>query len=47
MWLDMVTSEEEHQNEWCTAGFKLLARGQAAVLLMTGAVRPCLPAVGC
>ena len=36
MWLDMVTAEDDDMNSWCLAGYKLVARGQAAVLLVAG-----------
>ena len=36
MWLDLVTAEDDDMNSWCLAGYKLVARGQAAVLLVAG-----------
>ena len=34
VWLDMTTSEDDDMNSWCMAGYTLVARGQAAVLLV-------------
>ena len=39
VWLDMVSAEDDDMNAWCMAGYKLVARGQAAVLLVAGIVR--------
>ena len=39
VWLDMTTSEDDDMNSWCMAGYTLVARGQAAVLLVASECR--------
>ncbi len=36
VWLEMAAAESEDLNLWCMAGHKLVARGQAALLMLAG-----------